>query len=210
MAQRTDLPHTDCTCTVWPAAIWACAIRTNDVIWPIIREQQLSYGTLRPRPPMPPPIPVGQRVQMITCLCFVNTLALRARHHCACKDVPGEAQSLDDRSSFPKGKYSPSESESANNTCKHILTVQLFISHLPIFSHNLLTRHELNCFRINDTIAHLLCYFLEHFWSRIKVLHVCHLVVGNTNEILHQIRNYSLFFEVWRLVAILRLWRLEG
>ncbi len=27
-----------------PAAIWACAIRTNDVIWPIIREQQLSYG----------------------------------------------------------------------------------------------------------------------------------------------------------------------
>ncbi len=63
------------------------------------------------------PIPVGQRVQIITCLCFVNTLALRARHHCACKDVPGEAQSLDDRSSFPKGKYSPSESESANNTC---------------------------------------------------------------------------------------------
>ncbi len=81
----------------------------------------------------------------------------------------------------------------------HILTVQLFISHLPIFSHkshNLLTRHELNCFRINDTIAHLLCYFLEHFWSRIEVLHVCHLVVGNTNEILHQIRNYSLFYEV--------------
>ncbi len=107
------------------------------------------------------------------------TAPLRTRHHCACKDVPGEAQSLDDRSSFPKGKYSPSESESANNTC--ILTVQLFISHLPIFSHkshNLLTRHELNCFRINDTIAHLLCYFLEHFWSRIEVLHVCHLVVG--------------------------------
>ncbi len=59
-------------------------------------------------------------------------------------------------------------------------------------------------------IAHLLCYLLEHFWSRIEVLHVCHLVVGNTKVILHQIRNYSLFHEVWRLVAILRLWRLEG
>ncbi len=34
-------------------------------------------------------------------------------------------------------------------------------------------------------------------------------MVGNTNEILHQIRNYGLFDQVWRLVAILRLWRLD-
>ncbi len=30
----------------------------------------------------------------------------------------------------------------------------------------------------------------------LEVLHVCHLVVGNTNAILHHIRNYSLFHEV--------------
>ncbi len=88
--------------------------------------------TLRPRP----------RVQMITCLCFVNTLALRARHHCACKDVPGEARSLDDQSSFPKGKYSPSESESANNTCNtssrynFLLSICRFsLTNLTIYSH---------------------------------------------------------------------------
>ncbi len=31
--------------------------------------------------------------------------------------------------------------------------------------------------------------------SRIEVLHVCHLVVGNTNEILHHIRNYGLLIK---------------
>jgi len=45
--------------------------------------------------------------------------------------------------------------------CLH--TRMLWISHLAIFSHNLLTRYKLNCFRITDMIAHLLCYFLEHF-----------------------------------------------
>jgi hypothetical protein len=90
---------------------------------------------------------------------------LARRHHGAAKMYrEKQARLLDDRSSFPKGKYSPSESESANNICS--TSSQLFISQLAIFSHkshNLLRRYELNCFRINDTIPHLLCYFLEHF-----------------------------------------------
>ncbi len=125
------------------------------------------------------PIPVGQRAERITCLCFVNTLAMPggtiAQQRCMgvttiyfgeayplislysfidglaclflrsdprlnlkkniwgrahiwtppisipwlrpCRDVPEEARALDGRSSFSNRKYSPSESESANNIC---------------------------------------------------------------------------------------------
>ncbi len=69
--------------------------------------------TLRPRPP---PSPLG-KVLKWSLVVLREHSRLARRHHCACKDVPGEARSLDGRSSFPKGKYSPSESESANNIC---------------------------------------------------------------------------------------------
>ncbi len=134
------------------------------------------------------PIPVGQRAKMITCLCFVNTLAMPAAQFRS-RDIPGEARSLDGRSPFPNRKYSPSESESANYICNKSSQYNFLLVIWAIFSHkshNLLTSYELNFFRINDTIAHLPCYFLEHFWSRIEV---CHLVVGNTSAILHDIRN---------------------
>ncbi len=116
MAQCTDLPHTDCTCTVCQRPFERARSEQTTQSSRSSESNSSRMDTTTTSTPATP-IPVGQRVQMITCLCFVNTLTLRARHHCVCKDVPGEAQSLDDRSSFPKGKYSPSESESANNTC---------------------------------------------------------------------------------------------
>ncbi len=150
---------------------------------------------------------------MITCLCFVNTLVMPGstitQQRCT-----GRSTIIRRPIVISKPQIFPFRVRIGKWHLQHILTVQLCISHLAIFSqftsHNLLTCYELNCFRINDTIAQLLCYFLEHFWSRIEVLHVCHLVVGNTNVILHHIRNYSLFNELWCLVAILRLWLLEG
>ncbi len=133
--------------------------------------------TLRPRSPLPPPSPLGKGSKW-SLICASWTLSPFTAAPLRCKDVPGEAQLLDDRSSIPNGKYSPSESESANNICN--TSSRYIFSHK---SHNLLANYELNCFRINDTIGHLL-----------KVLHVCDLVVENTNEILHHIRNYSLFY----------------
>ncbi len=192
-------------------ALWARAIRKKTQSGAIISNAEPLLWTLRPCPPLPPPSPLGKGPKW-SLVCVLWTLSPCPAAPLHGRYVPGEARSLDGRSSFPNRKYSPSESESAINIF-NILTVHLFISHLAIFSHkshNLLTRYELNCFRINATIAHLLCYFLEHFWSRIEILHVCHLVVGNTNAILHHIRNYSLFHEVWPLVAILWLWRLES
>ncbi len=103
------------------------SIRKKDASWPIIstvvRSQRRSVSseisslwTLRPRPPLPPPSPLGKGSNdHLFVLRELSRLARAAPLRC--KDVPGEAQSLDDRSSFPKGKYSPSESESANNIC---------------------------------------------------------------------------------------------
>ncbi len=104
MAQRTDLPTLTAPLL---SASGHLSVRDQNKRHNQADHQRATalLWTLRPRPPLPSPIPVRQRVQMVTCLCFVNTLALRAWHHCACKDVPGEARSLDDQSSFPKGKY---------------------------------------------------------------------------------------------------------
>ncbi len=87
-------------------------------------------------PPPPPPRPrwAKGRNDHLFVLCGHSRHA--RRHHCAAEMY----RSLDGRSSFPKGKYSPSES--ANNIC-NILTVKLFISLFAIFSHNLLTGYEL-------------------------------------------------------------------
>ncbi len=205
MAQRTDLPNTDCG----PLNARDQNKRHNMTDY---QKVTALLWTLRPCSPLPPQSTLGKGPKW-SLVCVLWTLAPCPAAPLRSRDVPGEARALDSWSSFPNRKYSPSESDSANNICNTSSQYNFFISHLAILSHkshNLLTRYELNCFRINDTIAHLLCYFLEHFWSRIKVLHVCHLVVGNTNEILHHIRNYSLFHEVWCLVAILWLWRLEG
>ncbi len=78
MAQRTDLklPNTDWTCTV----CW----------WPFEYEQSekkmQSGGDHQQRRASPmdtkimstpaTPIPIGQRAEIITCLCFMNTLAM--------------------------------------------------------------------------------------------------------------------------------------
>ncbi len=163
-------------------------IRKKDAIWG--DHQQCRASPMDTKTTSTPSTPSGQRAEIITCLCFVNTLAMPgstiAQQRCT-----GRSAMIRQTIVISKPQIFPSESESANNIC-NILTVQLFICHLAIFSHkshNLLTPYEMNCFRINDTIAHLPCYFLEHFWSRIEVLHVCHLVVGNTNAILHHIRN---------------------
>ncbi len=57
------------------------------------------------------------------------------RHHC----VPGEARSLDGRSSLPNRKYSPSESESANNICntssQYNFLLVIWRFSLTIYSH---------------------------------------------------------------------------
>ncbi len=190
-----------------PEALWARDQKERRNLGAIISNAERLPWTLRPRPPLPPPSPLGKGPKW-SLVCALWTLSPCPPAPLHSRDVPGEAWSLDGRSSFPNRKHSPSESKSPNNICN--TSLWLFISHLAIFSHNLLTHYELNCSRINDTIDHLLCYFLEHFWSRIEVLHVCHLVLGKTNVKLHHIRNYSLFHEVWRLVVILRLWGLEG
>ncbi len=209
MAQHTDLtlPNTECTCTVCRRHFERGRSEKKTQSGAIISNAEPLLWTLRPRPPLLPPSPLGKGPKL-SLVCALWTLSPCPAAPMRSRDLPGEAWS-----SFPNRKYSPSESELANNICNtssqynFLLVIWLFFSHK---SHNLHTCYELNCFCINDTIAHLLCYFLEHFWSRIKVLHVCHLVVGNANAILHHIMNYSLFHEVWCLVAILRLWRLEG
>ncbi len=133
--------NTDCTCTVCRRHFERARSETNDSIW---GDHQPLLWTLRPRPPLhprpPPPPPRPRwakgRNDHLFVLCEHSRHA--RRHHCAAEMY----RSLDGRSSFPKGKYSPSESESANNIC-NILTVQLFISLFAIFSHNLLTGYEL-------------------------------------------------------------------
>ncbi len=166
MAQHTDLtlPNTNRTCTVyrWPFEHARSEKKMQSGV--IISSTEPLLWTLRPRPPLPPPSPLskGPKWSLVYASWTVSPCAAAPLRN---RDVPEAARLLDGRLSFPKVKYSPSESESANKIC-NILTVQIFISHLAIFSHkahNLLTRYELNCFRINDTIAHLLCYFLEHF-----------------------------------------------
>ncbi len=161
-----DLPHTDCTCTGGPLSARNQNNRRN-----LAGHQQRGASgaqwaqratallwTLRPRSPLPPH-PRGQRVKW-SLVCALWTLSPCTAAPLRSKDVPREARSLDDRSSFPKGKYSPSESESANNICN---TSSRYNFLLAIWrfslkkSHNLLACYELNCFRINDTIAHLLC-----------------------------------------------------
>ncbi len=72
--------------------------------------------TLRPRPPLPPPSLSGKGSKW-SLVCALWSLSPCTAAPLRCKDVPGEARSLDGQSSFPKGKYSPSESESANNIC---------------------------------------------------------------------------------------------
>ncbi len=102
------------------------------------------------------PIPVGQRAEIITCLCFVNTLAVPSgtivQRRCT-------RRSAIIRRPIAISKPQIFRVRIGEKHLQHILAVQLFISHLAIFSHNLL----------NETIAHFPCYFLEHFWSRIKV-----------------------------------------
>ncbi len=73
MAQHTDLPHTDCTCTVCQRPFERAR-----------SEQTTQSGRSSESNSSPmdtkttsTPIPVGQSVEMITCLCFVNTRALR-------------------------------------------------------------------------------------------------------------------------------------
>ncbi len=95
--------------------------------------------TLRPRPPLPPPSPLGKGSNdHLFVLRELSRLACAAPLRC--KDVPGEARSLDGRSSFPKGKYSPSESESANNICntssryKFLLAIGDFLSQMSQFT----------------------------------------------------------------------------
>ncbi len=196
MAQRTDLtlPNTDCTCTVyrWPFE----RARSEKKAQSGGDHQQCRASPMDTKPWHS--IPVGQRAEMVTCLCFVNTLAMRcgtiAQQRCT-----GRSAIIRWPIFISKPQIFPFRVRIGEEHLQHILTLQVFISHLAIFSHkthNLLTRYELNYFCINVTIAHLLCYFFEHFWSRIEVLHVCHLVVGNTHAILHHIRNYSLFHEV--------------
>ncbi len=64
----------------------------------------------------------------------------------------------------------------------------MFVCFLSFYPHSKLSGKE----EINSKTGEsskLLLYYSAIFWSRIEVLHVCHLVVGNTNEILHHIRN---------------------
>ncbi len=217
MAQRTDLtlPNTDCTCTVclWHFERARSEIKTQSGV--IISNTEPLLWTLDHVHPCHP-IPVGQRAEMITCLCFVWTLSPFPAAPLRSRDVPEKARSLDSRSSFPKRKYSP-ESDSANNSCntssQYNFLLVIWRFSLTIYSHAMtwtasasMTR-SLTCSAIS---SNTLNRNMTSFWSRTEVLHVCHLVVGNTNAILHHIRNYSLFNELWHLVAILRLWRLEG
>ncbi len=158
MAQRTDLmlPNTDYTCTVcrWPfeRARSEQTTQSEPLLW-----------TLRPRPPLSPHPHWAKGRNDHLFMLWEHSRHARRHHYAAEMN-----RSLDGRSPFPNRKYSPSESESANNICN---TVQLFIV-IWRFSLTIYSHCELNCSRINDTIAHLLCYFLEHFWSRIEVLHV--------------------------------------
>ncbi len=169
-------------------------IRKKDVIW---GDHHPLLWTLRPRPPLPPPPHpcwAKGRNDHWFVLCEHSpcpAATLRSR------DVPGEAQISRRPIVISKPQIFPFRVRSVNNICNHPHST--CISHLAIFSHkshNIRTHYELNCFCINATIAHLLYYFREHLCSRIEVLHICNLVVGNTNAILHHIRNYSLFHEV--------------
>ncbi len=84
-----------------------------------------------------------------------------------CKYVPGEARLLDDRSSFPKGKYSPSESESVNNICNTSSRYNFLLAIWRFSLTNLTITRTLwteLLLRINDTIAHLPLLFARKLW----------------------------------------------
>ncbi len=155
MAQLTDptLLNTDCTCTVCRQRFERSQSEQITQSGEIISNTEPLLSTLRPRPPLPPPSCNGPKCSLV---CALWTLSPCLAAPLRSRDVPGEARSLDGRSPFPNRKYSPSESESANNICN---TSSQFNFLLVIWRFSL-THYELNCSRINDTISHLFGYFL--------------------------------------------------
>ncbi len=75
MAQCTDLtlPNTDCTCTVCRWHFEHARSERKTQSGAIISNASMDTKTTSTPAT---PIPIGQRAEMITCLCFVNTLSM--------------------------------------------------------------------------------------------------------------------------------------
>ncbi len=142
MAQRTDLtlPNTNRTCTVYRWPFEHARSEKKMQSGAIISSTEPLLWTLRPRPPLPPPSPLskGPKWSLVYASWTVSPCAAAPLRN---RDVPEAARLLDGRLSFPKVKYSPSESESANKIAtssqyKFLLVIwQFSLTKLTIYSH---------------------------------------------------------------------------
>ncbi len=129
MAQRTDL-------TLQHRLPLYCLPATQSGA--IISSTEPLLWTLRPRPPLPPPSPLSKGPKW-SLVCALWTLTPCPAAPLRNRDVPEAARLLDGRSSFPKVKYSPSESDSANNICntssQYNFLLVIWRFSLTIYSH---------------------------------------------------------------------------
>ncbi len=165
MAQRTDLtlPNTNRTCTVYRWPFEHARSEKKDAVWGDHQQHRASPMDTKTTSTSATPIPVEQRAKMITCLCFVNSLAMRcgtiAQQRCT-----GSSAIIRRPIVISKSQIFPSESESANKICKSsqykflLVIWQFSLTKLTIYSHamNWMLPHQW----YNSS---LLCYFLEHF-----------------------------------------------
>ncbi len=140
MAQRTDLPTLTAPVLSAGGTLSARNQKERCNLERSSATQSLSFGQ-RPRTPLPPPSPLGKGPKW-SLVCALWTLSPYPAAPLRSRDVPGETRSLDGRSSFPNRKYSPSESESANNICNtssqynFLLVIWRFsLTNLTIYSH---------------------------------------------------------------------------
>ncbi len=136
MAQRTELtlPNTDCICTVCRRPFKRAQSENKTQSGAIISNAEPLHWT---KTTSTPATPIGQRAELITCLCFVNTLTIPggtiAQQRCT-------GRSAIIRRPIVIFKYSPSESENSicNTSSQYnfLLVIWWFsLTNLTIYSH---------------------------------------------------------------------------